>query len=208
MILHWDQIANHYGYGEIEIKGGKHRGKWAAQDYFKHYQKKYLRAARATYGFLFSPVSFEELERAQSGDGKHAEENLLETDTWKRDIPVAIDNSFQGYTDTFNVILGINRTPCGKCTKLLIEKLDAIYRRFPLRAEKARFILACLGAYKPGETKPEEPRTSVRDLTLLIRAGWEPCVLQTSKSLTQNGAVLKETLEHLGRRGIMRLESR
>ena len=208
MILHWEQIANHYGFGEIEIKRGKHQGKWVARDYLEQYRKKYLRAENATYGFLFSPVSFEEIEMTQSGDGKHAEENLMETATWNRDIPVAINNAFEGYSDTFNVIVGINRTPCGNCTSLLVNKLNALHRRFPLRVEKARFILASLGAYRPNETKPQNPRTAIKDLSLLKAAGWELCVLQTGSRLTQNGAVLKETLEHLGQRGIMRLESR
>ena len=207
MILHWDQITNHYGYGEIAIKGGKYKGKWVARDYLQQYRNKYLRAENATYGFLFSPLSFQEIEMTQSGDGKHAEENLLATETWTREIPRAIDQQVPGYNDQFNVILGINRTPCGNCTRLLLDKLGELHRRYPLRAQQARFILACLGAYQPGETSPDNPRTSIRDLSQLRAAGWELCVLQTGNSLTRNGKVLKETLEHLGERGILRLES-
>ena len=207
MILHWDQVALHYGHGRIEIKRGQNSGNWLARDYLAQYKKKYLRAENATYGFLFSPVSFEEIEMTQSGGGKHAEENLMATKTWNTDIPVAIDNAFQGYSDTFNVILGINRTPCGNCTNLLVEKLAELHRRFPRRVENARFILASLGAYRPNETRPDNPRTAIKDLTLLKKAGWELCVLQTGDRLTQNGRVLHETLENLGQRGILRLDN-
>ncbi|WP_444900329.1 hypothetical protein ACJJIX_00350 [Microbulbifer sp. VAAC004] len=208
MILHWDQIVHHYGHGEItRPKRGTRQVEWSAVEFWSEYKKMYLKAENPTYSFLFSPSSIEEVFTSTSGNGSHAEEKLMKSLTWKVWIPSAIDNSISGLSQKFNVILGVSRTPCSNCTDLLVSQIQNIQRRYPLRYENARFILASLGAYKPGETNPDNMRTSIKDLTRLDRSGWELCVLQTKNTLTRNGKILQCALENIGRKGILRLEN-
>ena len=192
MILHWEQIVLHYGeMGEAFIRS---------------HQMKFEKAHQSTYGILYSPVCIDECEIMSSG-GVHAEEKLLNTDTWKIQIPEALARFNSAYNNKFNVILGLNRTPCGNCTQLLVKAINKLHNQFPLRTSQNRFILASLGAYRPNETRSVNNRTTVGNLSALKNAGWELCVLQTGARLTANGIMLQSVLENMGLRGIMRLDS-
>ena len=195
MILHWDQIVLHYG------QHGNHQ--------IQQHERKFAKAHRSTFGILYSPVCFTsddiDFTLGKSGNGLHAEESLLHSAAWKQQIPAALKSHITGVNSSFNVIIGLNRTPCRSCTEQLIQALNQVHKEFPVRASNNRFILACLGFYGPSRTQPGA-RTTVRDLKRLMDAGWELAALQVGANLTLHGQMLQHQLQHLGSRGIMRLE--
>lgn len=192
MILHWEQIVLHYG------KNGDQN--------IKQHKEKLAKAHQSTYGLLYSHVNFDEIELKSSGGG-HAEEKIIASDAWQKHIPRAISQQAWGTKEQFNVIIALNRSPCGSCTRLLVNALGDIQRRYPLRAFNNRFILASLGAYGAYNPEPGDKRTSVANLTALKNAGWELCVLQVGSSLTRDGSQLATCLETIGFKGFMRLSS-
>ena len=191
MILHWEQIVLHYGKQDDQ--------------FIRMHRDKFAKAHQTTYGILYSPICFDDCEITSSG-GKHAEEKLLESNSWKIQIPQALSNFHSGYNNSFNVIIGLNRSPCNNCTKLLVNALTSLHKKYPLRATQNRFILASLGAYRPYETERVDNRTTIGNLTALKNAGWELSVLQIGDHLTSYGEMLKSSLESIGFRGICRLE--
>lgn len=182
MILHWDQLPLHYG-PELDA----HRS---------HFEE----AGQTTFGLLccrFSPSD----DRLGYSDGAHAEERLLTSDIWSREIPQAFEGWMPGGSPIV-VTMALNRSPCRVCAARLVQALGALQRRFPLRCEQNRFLLACRGVYEAGSAAQS---TSFNDLRRLHAAGWQLCVLQTGARLSNRGQILLDSLVRIVGRGYVRL---
>lgn len=182
MILHWDQLVLHYGSGI-----GIHR-------------PRFEEASQTTYGLLCCRYSPTEDELGSSA-GAHAEANLLRSALWTTHLPNAL-RRWTPRDSRITVTLALNRSPCRTCAALLIGALGALYRDFPARGPRNRFILAARGAY---EDAAMVARTTQNDLVRLRDAGWELCVLQVGPTLPARGRLLLEGIERVAGRGFVRL---
>jgi hypothetical protein len=182
MILHWDQLVLHYGSGI-----GVHR-------------PRFEEASQTTYGLLCCRYSPTEDELGSSA-GAHAEANLLRSALWTTHLPNAL-RRWTPRDSRITVTLALNRSPCRTCAARLIGALGALYRDFPARGPRNRFILAARGAY---EDAAMVARTTQNDLVRLRDAGWELCVLQVGPTLPARGRLLLEGIERVAGRGLVRL---
>jgi hypothetical protein len=182
VILHWQQLALHYG-GEV----GVHRHRFEA-------------ASQTTFGLLCCRFASDDY-RVFASDGEHAEAKLLRSPSWQHDVLGAVHRSGP-HTTSIVTSLVLNRSPCRDCVEKLITAMHALHRAFPLRTSQHRFLLAALGAY---EDQAMVTRTTGRDLVRLREAGWELCVLQLGSDLTARGEILREGIERVAGRGIVRL---
>jgi hypothetical protein len=182
MILHWEQLALYYG---TELN--KDRGRFE-------------RAHQTTYALLCCRLARgDDVLRASAGE--HAEARLLETDLWQDDIPRALAARAE-LAGPVVVTLAINRSPCRACAGRLTEALLALHKAYPVGCDASRFVLAATGQYwgtGPGAL------TLMPDLKRLKEAGWELCVLQVGPQLSERGEELRQNLDKLGLRGILRL---
>ena len=172
MILSWDHVADFYGRDVVP-----HR--WHLE-----------RAHNATYGLLCCGTTRAGDLRVASGHGEHAEERLVTTRMWRDEIPAALE----GWTeldDQIVVTLVLNRSPCHGCAHLLRRRMRDLHRRFPVRMDRSRFILASLGAYEDSDMAIA---TTDQHLRVLARAGWELCVLRCGDALTERGEILRQGL--------------
>jgi hypothetical protein len=182
MILHWEQLALHYG-NEVNV----HRSRFET-------------AGQTTYGLLccrFAPGDYQ----LSFSSGEHAEARLLQSNTWRVDIPAALEH-WEPRDSPIVVTMAINRSPCRNCTHLLIDALNLLHVRFPLRGQQNRFILSARGAY---EDSAMIDRTTRNDLVRLKDAGWELCVLQLGAALPARGRDLLVAIEGIAGRGFVRL---
>jgi hypothetical protein len=182
MILHWEQLILHYGPAL-----GVHRARFAA-------------ASQTTYGLLCCRYSPTEDELGYSG-GDHAEAHLLRSALWTTHLPNAL-RQWTPHDSRITVALVLNRSPCRNCAALLVDALGAMYRSFPDRGPRNRFILAARGAY---EDAAMATRTTQNDLIRLRDAGWELCVLQVGPTLSARGRILLEGIERVAGHGFVRL---
>lgn len=182
MLLHWDQLVLHYG-AEVAT----HRSRFAA-------------AGQTTYGLLCCRFSPDDDQLSYSA-GEHAEARLVQSETWCRHIPRALE-SWEPRDSPIVVTLAINRSPCRGCASLLINALNDLHLRFPLRCQQNRFILAARGTYEDAHMANATTRN---DLVRLSDAGWELCVLQVDSTLPDRGRILLEGIERIAGRGHKRL---
>src|SRR4051812_41089612 len=119
MLLHWDQLVLHYGH---EIMG--HRPRFEA-------------AGMTTYGLLCCRFTPDYRRLSSSPDG-HAEARLLQTKTWRVDLPGALAN-WEPRGSRIVVTMALNRSPCRTCSGELIRALNHLNNEFPARAEANRF---------------------------------------------------------------------
>lgn len=181
MILHWRDLSSYYG-SEID----------AHRSFFEQ-------AGQTTYGLLccrFAPGN----ERREPSRGDHAEQRLLGSALWTREIPAALESWTELNRSPILVSLLINRSPCPMCTAELASALQALERRFPKRFQHAHFVLASRGAYQ-GKINPQlgyyDEATTVGGLRRLSGAGWKLCVLQTGTELSPSGVQLQQALKRL-----------
>ena len=182
MILHWEQLILHYGPAI-----GAHR-------------PRFEEAGQTTYGLLccrYSPID----DQLGYSSGAHAEAHLLRSAVWTTHLPNAL-HQWTPHDSPIIVTLALNRSPCQNCTALLIDALSALYRDFPDRGPRNRFILAAKGAY---EDAGMVTCTTQNDLLRLRDAGWELCVLQVGPNLSARGRILLEGIERVAGRGFVRL---
>lgn len=191
MILHWKQLPLHYG----------------NKDQFEKHAPKFEKAHQTTYALLccrFAPGD----DRVVANATDHAERRLLQDPLWNQ-----VHDAFERWTahnDPIVTTMVINRSPCRDCAARLTGALHDLHNRFPVRAERGRFILACRGSYRASGSSYEKD-TTVGDLRRLRDAGWELCVLQTGHEigvqLSGRGQELLQALLSIGvPRGILRLE--
>lgn len=166
-------------------------------------------------------------EVVRSGNGRHAEENLLDQ-YWESVLNMARQNAQNGQQNTIAVV--INRAPCHNiCTPKLVAVMNSVE---PALRQSTRFILAPTGVYEPTERLSEEEierqrqelaqlaqqlgrsatavirerlaqvrftedTTSFNDLGRLVSAGWDLRQLQASNRTTQAGTILAEAAHKL-----------
>lgn len=176
MIMDWDHLVDYYGAEVVP-----HR---------EHLE----RAHNTTYGLLCSRVSGGALPRLASRRGEHAEERLVGTSLWTQDIPAALEG-WSELDDPIVTTLVVNRTPCHGCSHYLRRRINELHRRYPVRMDHSRFVLACLGTYEDADMTV---RTTDQHLLGLAGAGWEICVLRVG-DLTQRGEELCRGLVRLFR---------
>jgi hypothetical protein len=138
MILHWEQLVLHY------------------DSALNQHRPRFEQAGQTTYGLLCCRYSPTEDELGYSASD-HAEANLLRTALWTAHLPSAL-RAWTPHDSGITVTLAINRSPCRNCTVLLINALSALYRNFPARGPRNRFILAAKGAYEDAGMTTRAPR--------------------------------------------------
>lgn len=182
MTMTWDALTACYG-SELE----KHRAKFDE-------------AGQTTYALLCCRFTRSN-DRLAASSGDHAEARLLVTGLWLQEVPGALQARTYEDAGIFLVTLAVNRTPCPGCTEKLIRALGQLHDRYPARMERARFLLACRGAYRgqPGEDGRYDDATTIGGLNRLQRAGWELCVLRVGESLPPSGQELLYAVKALGR---------
>jgi hypothetical protein len=184
MILHWQQMELYYG------------------NHLREHRPKFEQATQTTYGILCTRFSPED-SRVAASAGAHAEEQLINNQSWRTDLPLALEH-WDARDRPMVTTLAINRSPCTNCTELLVSALLGYHQRYPLRTQLNRFILASRGAY---EDSAMETRTTQNGLVRLHAAGWELCVLQTGSVLPRRGEILIEGIERIAGSGHVRLSS-
>ena len=182
MILHWLQLELFFG------------------NQISQYAARFQTAGQTTYGLLLCRSAMQGA-RLDYSSGEHAEARLLQSSMWREEIPAALE-AWTQLDDRIVVAIVINRSPCGSCTQQLCGALGELGRQFPLRAHSNRFLLASRGAY---EDKAMVARTTQNDLHRLNDSGWELAVLQTGDALSRSGEWLREGVERVCGRGVVRL---
>lgn len=176
MILQWKDLAECYG------------------NKINNYKINFETAGRTTFALLFcSKYTYQEHSMMESSNGVHAEEKLLETDMWKKEIPKALKDSTELSGSRIIVTMVINRSPCELCSPYLISALNRLHYDFPVQFEKSCFILASKGYY---EDKKFKIATKVSTLKKLKMAGWRLCVLQTGDKISKRGYGLLKALTY------------
>lgn len=187
MILHWDNFSRYYSDGF---------------NHLNQYRSKFEAAGQTTFALLcchYAPAGH--LLKPSTSNHVHAEQNLLQTEMWTKQIPQALEEWNQ-FNDKMIVTMVVNRSPCQICAPLLVKALNHLHAQFPLRCEQNRFILAFRGVY---EDKNFTHYTTITDLRRLKEAGWELCVLQMGPTLSNRGQMLLEGLKNIGGWGVTRL---
>ncbi len=183
MILYWDELLRYYG-PEVDV-----------------YYNNFLTAGRATFALLcarFDPDDYQ----LQPSDGDHAEARLLQTSVWTADLPAALA-AWTEFSTGLVITMAINRSPCQNCSALLIAALESVYRRFPVAAERTRFVLASRGAYEDADM---QVATTQNDLIRLRDAGWELCVLRAGPRMPFRGNLLLEGIQRVAGHGNVLLD--
>jgi hypothetical protein len=188
MRLHWQQLELHYG----NSGHGGHE--------LSLYKQYFMGAGWRTAGLLLCRYTEDSLMDF-SFRGGHAEEQLIDTVLWRRQIPNALKS--EGHIgDMINVCLVINRSPCSLCTNLLVRELYKMRKK--RTATRDRFILAMRGAY---EDRDMITATTHNGLSKLNKAGWDICVLQTGSTLPARGKLLLQSVQRIAGRGFIRLDT-
>jgi hypothetical protein len=182
MILHWDQLVLHYG------------------NQIRTHRRRFETAGQTTYGLLCCKYVPSDSQLTYSSVD-HAEERLLESESWQAQIPDALE-AWTPRSNTIVVTMVINRSPCRSCTAQLSRALRNLHRRFPVKCDLNRFVLAVRGAYEDSEMVAA---TTFNDLLRLRGAGWELCALQVGHELSDRGNILREGIERITGRGFVRL---
>ncbi len=106
---------------------------------------------------------------AESTRSRHAEDILINSDSWKNVIEFALKmiNNESSMADKYSEIaIAINRTPCPSCTKNIL--LGAVRDIDPIIKKYSHFILAATGTYEPNVKTTQEERDkeleSLKDL--------------------------------------------
>ncbi|MCB1922284.1 MAG: hypothetical protein KDJ27_00835 [Gammaproteobacteria bacterium] len=185
MLLHWEQLVHYFG-SEIDT----HR---------RHFDK----PNQSTYGLLccrFADMNTKLL----SSNKEHAEERLLNSLLWQQ-VEDAVGQWVNFAGDARGkaiVVMALNRSPChSRCVPALFNALNRLQSSFSRRFhENWRFILACRGAYQGTVTEADyyEHATTGLDIKRLDDAGWEACVLQTTKPTNRKTLVPGEALPRSG----------
>jgi hypothetical protein len=179
MILNWDDFSCFYSDGFNNLN---------------QYKSKFEAASQTTFALLCCSYAHEgHLLKPSISNCVHAEQNLLQSDMWTTQIPLALSN-WNELNDQIIVTMVINRSPCQICAPLLENALIEFHKKFPLRCDRSRFILACLGAY---EDKNFTQFTTINDLIRLKNAGWELAVLEVDRKITERGNILLEGLKNI-----------
>ena len=195
-VLPWTLLADVYG-GDVS----QHRDLLAT-------------AGRTTYAVLACNLAGASRFRNESGD--HAEERLVQSELWQRDIPAALDQQTDLSTRPLIVTIAINRACCGRCALVLADELTRLEQQFPARVENSVFILAARGYYQgrgfgnnsddrdPGTLEYSDAAkalvTTSTGLDALQKSGWQQCVLTFDGQMSRRGEELLDFLTHQRRR--------
>lgn len=188
MIVRWQDLVTYYG-----TDLGMHRGSLE-------------KAHQATYAVLACKWSPSDPSSVANRSGEHAEERLLHTAVWEREIPAALEARSDLDVQPMVVTLALNRSPCGHCARVLAEALERLQFDFARRFENAVFILASLGYYQSSKFgSPDHAQhhpdsgeplwvTTAKGLERLQDSGWRLGVLSFDGAITARGRELVEFL--------------
>jgi hypothetical protein len=102
-----------------------------------------------------------------NNSGGHAEENLVNSDTWEEALRTAELYLAQDPEQIIPIILAINRSPCAGCARLLVRKVRSAKSRL---GPRSHFILASSVQYRGGANTPGTTREI---LDMLASSDWD-----------------------------------
>lgn len=150
-----------------------------------------------------------------SQSGEHAEERLVRSDAWLKDLPKLIQSFNDVSTGYLIATVIINRAPCGHCAHIMAESLVALEKKVGNTKlfERCKFVVASLGYYQGKNFMADDEQkrfhavsgkniavTTDKGLERMLSVGWSLRVLAVDNVETGEDGITergKELIEFL-----------